>query len=108
MPSGARTAGVSDPDPQPYDHYRPVDADYPEGVYRVVGTAGNGGGDDTVRLLEVSDADGRRVNTGRVLAVPREDLGGFEPAENPDAGFRPMQVVDGMVEEFRMLLDWLR
>jgi hypothetical protein len=48
------------------------------------------------------------VNTGRVLAVPREDLGGFEPAENPDAGFRPMQVVDGMVEEFRMLLDWLR
>jgi len=97
---------VPDPDPSPYDHYRPVDADYPDGVYRVVGTGGNQEGD--VRLLEVGDADGRRVTTGRVLSVPREDMAGFEPAENPDAGVRPMQVVDGFVEELRMLADWLR
>ena len=95
------------PDPSPYDHYRPVDADYPEGVYRVVGTGGNDEAGE-VRLLEVADTDGRRVTTGRVLAVAREDLAGFEPAENPDAGFRPMQVVDGFVEELRMLVDWLR
>jgi hypothetical protein len=94
-------------DPSPYDHYRPVDADYPDGVYRVVGTGGPGE-DGEVRLLEVADADGRRVTTGRVLSVPREDLAGFEPAENPDAGFRPWQVVDGFVEELRMLVDWLR
>ena len=92
-------------DPSPYDHYRPVDADYPEGVYRVVGTEAE---DDNLRLLEVADADGRRVTTGRVVAVPCEDLAGFEPAENPDAGFRPMQLVDGFVEELRMLVDWLR
>lgn len=95
-------------DPSPYDHYRPVDADYPEGVYRVVGTGRNDGGEHTVRLLEVADAGGRRVNTGRVVAVSREDLAGFEPAENPDSGFRPMQVVDGFLEELRMLRDWLR
>lgn len=95
-----------DPDPRPYDHYSPADADYHDGVYRVVGTGGDGG-DGELRLLEVADADGRRVTTGRVLTVPREDLAGFEPAENPDAGFRPLQVVDGFVEELRMLRDWL-
>lgn len=94
-------------DPSPYDHYRPVDADYPDAVYRVVGT-GADDEDGELRLLEVADADGRRVTTGRVVSVPREDLAGFEPAENPDSGFRPMQVVDGFVEELRMLVDWLR
>lgn len=93
------------PDPSPYDHYRPADADYPEGVYRVVGT---GTEDGDIRLLEVADADGRRVATGRVVAVSPENLAGFEPAKNPDAGFRPMQLVDGFVEELRMLVDWLR
>jgi len=91
-------------DPSPYDHSRPVGADYPDGVYRVVGT----GGDDSVRLLEAADADGRRVTTGRLLAVPREELAGFEPAENPDSGFRPWQVVDGLVGELRMVVDWVR
>lgn len=93
-------------DPTPYDHYRPTDADYPDGVYRVVGTGTDE--DGKVRLLEVADADGRRVTTGRVVAVPHEHLAGFEPADNPDSGFRPMQVVDGLVEELRMLVDWLR
>jgi hypothetical protein len=95
------------PDPSPYDHYRPVDADYTEAVYRVVGT-GVDEGDGMVRLLEVADADGRRVTTGRLVVVPREDLAGFEPAENPDSGFRPLQVVDGLLEEIRMLRDRLR
>ncbi len=94
-------------DPTPYDHYRPTDADYPDGVYRVVGTDANGT-DGEVRLLEVADADGNRVNTGRVVAVPHENLAAFEPADNPDSGFRPMQVVDGLVEELRMVVDWLR
>jgi len=43
-----------------------------------------------------------------VLAVPREELAGFEPAENPDSGFRPWQVVDGLVGELRMVVDWFR
>ncbi|MFB6297081.1 MAG: hypothetical protein ABEH56_01010 [Salinirussus sp.] len=88
-------------DPQPYDHYRPT-GDYPDGVYRVVGTG------DPVVLVAVTDAEDTRVNSGRLVRVPVDDLAGFEPAENPDAGFRPGQVLDGAVEEGRMLLDWLR
>lgn len=64
--------------PSVYDHLRPVDADYPDGVYRVVGT-------DPVVLLRVGDANGRRVTTGDVVTVDDGELAGFEPAANPDA-----------------------
>lgn len=67
-----------------YDHVRPIDADPPDGIYRVVGTDR-----ETVTLLRVADADGRRVTTGEVVAVDRGDLDGFAPAENPD-GNRPL------------------
>ncbi len=66
------------------DHVRPVDGDYPDGIYRVVGT-----GDDAVTLLRVGDADDRRVNTGEIVTVDAADLEAFEPAENPD-GNRPL------------------
>ncbi|OLZ41641.1 hypothetical protein A6E15_11895 [Natrinema saccharevitans] len=66
------------------DHVRPTDGDYPGGIYRVVGT-----GDDTVTLLRVGDADGRRVNTGEVVTVDEDDLATFEPADNPDEN-RPL------------------
>jgi hypothetical protein len=90
-------------DPQPYEHYRPAgEADVDDGVYRVVGAG------DPVVLLEVADADGDRVTTGRTVAVPRADLDAFEPAENPDAGFRPGQIIDGLVEELRMVVDRFR
>jgi hypothetical protein len=87
-------------EPAPYDHYRPSDGE--DGVYRVVGTG------EPVVLLRVTDADGRRRNTGELRRVSREELAAFERVENPDSGFRPMQVVDGMVEEVRMLVDRLR
>jgi hypothetical protein len=67
-----------------YDHLRPVEADYPEGVYRVVGTTTAG-----VTMLRVTDADGRRAATGDLVTVGAGDLEGFEPAENPD-GNRPL------------------
>lgn len=62
-----------------YDHVRLIDAGHPDGIYRVVGTNG-----ETVILLRVSDADGRRVHTGEVVSVPSEKLDAFEPADNPD------------------------
>jgi hypothetical protein len=90
--------------PKPYTHYRaPGDSDVAAGVYRVVGTD-----EGTVRLLQVTDADGRRVNTGRVVTVDRTVLSAaFADAENPDAGFRPWQVVDGMIEEVKMVGRWV-
>lgn len=66
-----------------YDHFRPADSDYPDGVYRVVGTSA-----ETVTLLRVGGSDGRRVNTGEIRRVTETELEGFEPAANPD-GNRP-------------------
>ncbi|MFC6769633.1 hypothetical protein [Natrinema soli] len=66
------------------DHVRPTDDDYPDGIYRVVGT-----NEGAVTLLRVGDADGRRVNTGEIVTVSDDDLEGFAPAENPD-GNRPL------------------
>jgi hypothetical protein len=92
-------------DLDPYDHLAPSGDDYPGGTYRVVGLP-----EGSVTLLCVADDDGSRANTGVVIHVPREDLDEFEPAENPDAGFSPARwvgnVVDGMVQEVRMLLPW--
>ena len=66
-------------DPAVYDHLRSTDPDDDDSIYRVVGTA-----PDTVALLRVSDADGRRANTGEVVTVSRDALAVFESAENPD------------------------
>ena len=57
---------------------RDDDAEYADGVYRVVGTD-----DGRVTLLRVADADGRRAHTGEVVRVDREALRGFEPAAEP-------------------------
>ncbi|MFC7074922.1 hypothetical protein [Haloarcula halophila] len=78
---------MSDASPTVYDHLRPTTADYPAGIYRVVGVG------DEVTLLRVSDADGRRANTGAVVTVPADSLAGFERAENPDGDRRPTAIV---------------
>lgn len=65
------------------EHLRPVDADHPDGVYRVVGVA-----DATVTLLLIVDADGERVHSGELRTVARVELGGFERVDRPD-GTRP-------------------
>lgn len=70
--------------PSVHDHLRPIDADLPDGVYRVVGTA-----DATVTLLFVVDADGERIHSGEVRTVARGDLDGFERVDRPD-GTRPV------------------
>lgn len=86
------------------DHYRaPPTGDRTPGVYRVVGV------DDEVVLLRLTTGEGRRVNTGDLATVPPEELSaGFEPADDPDAGFSPVRglvaAVDGLVWEFRSLL----
>lgn len=67
-----------------YDHYRPAGGDYPQGIYRVVGTT-----EEAVTVLRVGDADGRRVHTGEVYTVPTAEFTAFEAAENPD-GSRPL------------------
>lgn len=54
-------------------------ADVPDGSYRVVGTD-----DDTITALRIGDADGRRVHTGEVVTIDRDQLDGFAPAEPPD------------------------
>ncbi|PGF18187.1 hypothetical protein CP556_01880 [Natrinema sp. CBA1119] len=66
------------------DHVRPTGGDYPDGIYRVVGTS-----EGAATLLRVGDADGRRVNTGEIVTVSDGELEVFEPAENPD-GNRPL------------------
>lgn len=73
--------------PSVYDHVQPIDTDYLNGIYRVVGTP-NG----TVTLLRVADADGRRVSSGELVTVTADELDGFAPAENPD-GNRPLETV---------------
>ncbi|WP_324760108.1 hypothetical protein [Haloarcula montana] len=78
---------MSDTSPTVYDHLRPTTADYPAGIYRVVGVG------DEITLLRVSDADGRRANTGAVVTVPADSLAGFERAENPDGDRRPTAIV---------------
>jgi hypothetical protein len=92
-------------DLEPCDHLEPDGADYPAGTYRVVGRP-----DGSVTLLRVTDGDGSRANTGEVVHVPREDLGGFERAADPDAGFTPgrwlRNALDGAIQEVRMLLPW--
>jgi hypothetical protein len=70
--------------PTIYDHYSASDTDYPDGIYRVVGT-----GEESVTLLQVGDADDQRVNTGKTITVSYNDLSNFESAENPD-GNRPV------------------
>lgn len=72
------------PSPSVYDHYSSTDTDSVDGVYRVVGISEEG-----VTLLRVGDADGQRVNTGKIITVSYDDLNGFDPAENPD-GNRPL------------------
>jgi len=72
------------PEPAIYDHYRLIGGDYPQGIYRVVGTT-----EEAVTVLRVGDADGRRVNTGEVYAVPIAEFTTFETAENPDGNRSP-------------------
>jgi hypothetical protein len=67
-----------------FDHVSPGEADHPDGIYRVVGTDGDG-----VTLLRVADAEGRRCNTGVLLTVDDDEFERFVPAENPD-GNRPV------------------
>ncbi|WP_276273171.1 hypothetical protein [Haloarcula litorea] len=70
-------------DPDVGDHLRLDDDsgdDHAAGIYRVVGTP-----DDSVTLLRVSDADGRRAHTGDLVAVPATDLDRFAAADEPAA-----------------------
>jgi hypothetical protein len=68
------------------DHLRPVEGEddgtgEPRPVYRVVGTG------ESIALLRVTDAAGRRGYTGDVRRVPREQVANqFEPAADPDGG----------------------
>lgn len=79
-------------EPSVYDHYRPTDTPYADGIYRVVGT------DDGVTLLRVADAGGRRVNTGELLTADADAFEGFVPAANPDDDRSMGAVVASTVE----------
>ncbi|SFR85562.1 hypothetical protein SAMN05216559_0107 [Halomicrobium zhouii] len=94
----AANADASGDDVAVSDHFRlsgdgPVDADLPPGVYRVVGTP-----EDSVTVLRVVDADGRRVHTGQIHRVPRTDLDRFEPATNPDENRSLAAAVAGQLD----------
>ncbi|ERH00818.1 MAG: hypothetical protein J07HN6_02447 [Halonotius sp. J07HN6] len=64
-----------------YDHVEVRDSDHPDGVYRVVGTTA-----DTVTLLHVADADGRRLHSGRTVSVSHSTYEELPSASNPDDG----------------------
>ena len=88
----------------PYDHYRAgPEAPIPAGVYRVVGRPG-----DSVTLLLVADEDGHRRATGRIETVETETVGSLGPAENPDRGFDPANLLEGIVLQFKALYWKLR
>lgn len=77
------------------DHYWPRGEPSQSNVHRVVGRK------DEVTLLRVTDADGKRVNSGEVRRRSPERLDAeFEPAKNPDAGFTP-------VSDVQNALSWL-
>jgi hypothetical protein len=81
---GSGTGVETDLDSPPAvgEHYRATGAGAPPGVYRVVGAG------ETVALLRVTDAEGRRANTGEVRRVDRSVVDAeFEPAADPDAEF---------------------
>lgn len=65
-------------EPAVSDHVAPGDAEYPPGVYRVVGTS-----DGRVTLLRLTDGDGRRVHTGDLLTVDADAFGGFDRVDPP-------------------------
>ena len=71
-----------------YDHVEFRNSDYPDGVYRVVGTT-----DDTVTLLHVAAADGRRIHTGRTVSVSHDTYAALPSASNPDESGSPLAVV---------------
>ena len=70
--------------PDLYEHFKPMNVDVSDGVYRVVGSD-----EEAVTLLRVADANERRTHTGEVVTVPIDEFTGFTPAENPD-GNRPV------------------
>lgn len=55
-----------------------ADAPIPPAVYRVVGTP-----EGALVCLRVTDADGRRANTGELVRVDADDAHGLEPAAEP-------------------------
>jgi hypothetical protein len=91
---------MSDGSPNPYDHFRAgTGAPVPEGVYRVVGHDG-----ESVTLLRLTNASGGRTNTGEVERVEVGALAdAFEPAENPDSGFSPFDLLDPFSAMFSAL-----
>lgn len=84
--------------PRVGDHYRPTAEDAP--VYRVVGVT------TEVALLRVTDQSGRRASTGDLRHVAPDRLDAeFEPADDPDSGFRPVaglrNALSGLYWQFR-------
>lgn len=73
--------------PDPHEHFKPVNSDVSDGIYRVVGND-----EEAVVLLRVADARDRRIHTGEVVTVPLDVFTGFASAENPD-GNRPLGAV---------------
>jgi hypothetical protein len=65
--------------PNQYGHFKPVEVDVSNGIYRVVGSD-----EETVTLLPVADANERRIHTGEVVTVSLGEFAGFTPIENPD------------------------
>lgn len=76
-----------------YDHYAPGNSDHSDGVYRVVGVT-----EDGVTLLQVGDADGKRVHTGKIVTVSYSTFNSFAPVENPDEN-RPLGTTVASVPE---------
>ncbi len=81
-------------DPHPYDHVYSDGTSVDAGTYRVVGVGvserqGLSGtrpqsDDDSVTLLRVADAHGKRIHEGHVVYVTHREYEALETADNPD------------------------
>ncbi|KTG11573.1 hypothetical protein AUR64_03490 [Haloprofundus marisrubri] len=76
-----------------YAHYQSTAGNRSDGTYRVVGIS-----DESVTLLRITDADGKRVHTGQTVTVARDSLGDYEVVDNPDETFSFEGTVSSAVE----------
>lgn len=71
------------------DHVWLDGEDHPAGRYRVVGTDGH------LALLQVGDADGRRVHTGRVVRLPAAAVADRPAAQPPTCNRSAISLASG-------------
>ena len=86
-------------DPEVNATVRATGTHAPPAVYRVVGHD-----DETVRLLQVGNADGGRAVTGTLVTVDHAAFAEMGPAPDPVGGFAPVRSLRSALEGWAALV----